>query len=345
MSAKRRTNLREIAQKLGLSASTVSRALRDLPGIHPETRQQVFEAAQELGYRGGEILNSRKFSNILTLSQGIAFDTDHEYLAGMSSAAVSLNMSLISHHYRPEECANILRPEHQPRALTAGQVDGIVLIHRWPLEIARALREKFPVASIIHDYPGTDVDVISLDDRGGMDQLVGHLVHGGCRRIGFFGLCSKMTWSRSRFSGYVDAILQHGREFRIRDVVEITLEEALSETEFRSGNSMSKAEDLTRSGVDAWVCSSEIVARSLLDHLQGAGLKVPRDVSITGFHTSQSTGPGSGLVMTSTEAPSSELGASALRRLVHRIEGTDASRRIILLPCSLRPGATTRKAK
>lgn len=344
MISKGRTNLREIAEKLGLSASTVSRALRDLPGIHPETRQQVYEMAQRLGYRGAELSQEKRFSNILTLSQGIGFETDHEYLAGMSSAAVPLNLSLISHHYRPEECSNVLKPEFQPRALSSGHIDGIVLIHRWPSEIARTLRARYPVASIIHDYPGTDVDVIALDDRGGMDLLVGHLVATECQRIGFFGLCAEMTWSRARFAGYADAMIEHRRELRMKDVVTVTLAEALAEREFSGGPALARAAELTKTGVDAWVCASEMIARSLLDHLLASGFKVPRDVSITGFHTSQSPGT-SRHSLTSTEAPSAELGAAALRRLVHRIEGTDSSRRIILLPCSLRKGSTTRKPR
>jgi DNA-binding LacI/PurR family transcriptional regulator len=177
-----------------------------------------------------------------------------------------------------------------------------------------------------------------------MDQLVGHLLRVGHKRIGFFGLCREMTWSRSRFAGYADAMLQHGRELTMRDVVSVTLEEALAESEFHEGTAIPRAEELTRSGVDAWVCSSEMIARSLLDHFAKTGLKVPRDVGVTGFHTSQSPGA-SKILLTSTEAPSAELGASALRRLVHRIEGTDTSRRIILLPCALRAGSTTRKPR
>ncbi len=338
--AKQRTNLREIAQRLGLSASTVSRALRELPGIHPETRQQVFETAKELGYRGGELLNKQKFSNVLTLFQGINSDTDHEYLAGLSSAAVALNMSLISHHYRPDECSNILKPHLQPRALTAGQIEGVVLIHRWPAEIVSVLRSKFPVVSIVHDYPGTDVDVISLDDRGGMDLLVAHLRATGRKRIGFFGLCGDMTWSRSRFAGFVDATIQHGGRFESTDLVEVTLEEALSEIEFQAGLASQRAVERSRRGVDAWICSSEMIARSLLRHMEQAGFSIPGDVSITGFHAS-SIRPQTGILLTSTEAPLAELGAAALRRLVHRIEGPDSTRRLILLPCSLRQGGST----
>ena len=339
------TNLKEIAKVLGISASTASRALRDLPGTHPETRRQVLDVAKTLGYRGADPDSQKLFSNVLTLSQGIGFDSDHEYVAGMSSMAIDLNMSLISHHYRPEECAKVLKPEFQPRALASGQVDGIVLIHRWPLEIAKALRKKIPVVSIIHDYPGTDVDVVSTDDRGGMYLLVGHLVAAGYKRIGFFGLCPEMTWSSSRFAGFVEATVRHGRGFDPKDVIAITLEEALAETEFRTGTAMSRAVALTRAGVDAWVCSSDLVARSLYDHLTQAGFKIPESVGITGFHRALSPGPDPSVVLTSTESPTAELGSSALRRLVHRIEDPGSSRRFILLPCSFREGTTTRKAR
>lgn len=342
---KRPTNLKEIAKLLGISASTASRALRDLPGTHPETRQKVLEAAHTLGYRGGDFLSQKLFSNILTLSQGIGFDTDHEYVAGMSSMAISLNMSLISHHYRPEECAKVLKPEFQPRALASGQVDGIVLIHRWPLEIARALRKKVPVVSIIHDYPETDVDVVSTDDRSGMYLLVGHLIAAGYKRIGFFGLCPEMTWASSRFAGFVDATVRHGREFDPRDVIGITLEEALAETEFHTGTAMSRAVELSRKGVDAWVCSSDMIARSLYEHITRAGFKIPQSVGITGFHCALSPGPDPDVVITSTEIPTADLGMSALRRLVHRIEDSDSSRRFILLPCSFQEGTTTRKTR
>lgn len=345
MTVRHRTNLRQIAQKLGISASTVSRALRELPGIHPETRRQVFEAAQEMDYRSGEFLAPKRPVNVLTVSQGVSSLSDQEYLAGMSSAAVTLNMSLISHHYRPEECDNLLRKEFQPRALTSGQVDGIVLIHRWPDEVAAELRRSLPVVSIIHEYPGTDVDVVSLDDRLGMDDLLAHLLGAGYRRIGFFGFCPDMTWARSRLAGFVAALFRQRMEFRARDVVEVTLEEALSEVEFSDGSALAKAAELSRNGVDAWIAASNMTAVSLHRHLTTHGFKVPKDIGIASFHSQR---PIPGIVspaFTTTEAPSAELGAAALRRLVHRMEGSDLSRRTILLPCTVVAGSTTRKIR
>lgn len=284
------------------------------------------------------------FRNILTVTQGIGMQTDQEYLAGMSKAAVALNMSLISHHYRPEECENLLLPEHQPRALSSGQVDGIVLIHRWPISVAAALRKQFPIVSIIHEYPGADVDVISLDDRGGIDLVVSHLLSVGYKRIGFFGLCPEMTWSRSRFGAFVEAMVRHGQQIRFGDVVEVTLKEALSETAFSESPSLAKAKKLTETGVDAWVGASEGTSLTLHRALKAVGVKIPASVGITSFDSKPSAGHSSLPDFTGTQAPSSELGASALRRLVHRIEGSDAYRRIILLPCSLHEGSTTRNS-
>lgn len=343
MTARRRTNLREIATKLGISASTVSRALRELPGIHPETRKLVFEKAQEMGYRSGELLAQKGPSNILTVSQGASRQSDHEYLTGMSAAAVELNMSLISHHYRPDECSNLLRPEHQPRALTSGQLSGIVLIHRWPAEVAAALRQTLPVVSIIHEYPGTDVDVISLDDRNGMDDLIGHLLAGKYRRIGFFGYCPEMTWARSRLAGYIAGLLNHRQQFFPEDVVEVTLPEALAEVEFEGGAALDLAAARTKQGVDAWIGASDLTARSLFSHLSNQRFRIPKDVGIAAFHAPTLSPRAAGPRLTATEAPSAELGAAALRRLVLRIESADTSRRTILLPCSVRQGETTRR--
>ncbi len=339
---RRRTNLREIAQNLGISASTVSRALRGLPGIHPETREQVQKAAEKLGYRKAEILLQKRFRNILTLSQGFSTAADAGYLAGLSSAAVPMNMSLISHHYQPAECGNVLNPAFQPRALAAGQIDGIVLIRRWPDEIARALRKAYPVVSIIHSYPASDVDVVSIDDRSGVAALVAHLLAGGYRRIGFFGLCKEMTWSRTRFGGYVEAMVLNDLPVRMEDTVPVSLAEASAESEFFESESLRVAAARTESGVEAWVCASEMLASTLLNSLISGGWDVPGKVGVTGFHGSQSHTRYQRRVLTSTESPSTELGAAALRRLVHRLEGTDVASRSILLPCELLVGDTTR---
>lgn len=341
--ADRTVNLTTIATKLGISVSTVSRALRNVPGIHAATRSKVLELAAELGYLppSKEASSGKTTRTILSLSQGRGVSGDAEYLAGMSRAALALNLTVVSHHYEPEDCANVLHARTQPPALRDRQVEGVLLMHRWPDEVVRELASRLPVVSIIHAYPSQSVDVIALDDREGMLEIVRHLHDRGHRRIGFFGYCAAMSWSRARFAAYVEALVGCGNTFRQEDVVVVPLNEAMAETPLPPADTTAQALAASRNqGVTAWVCPSEGLGNNLIVAINAAGLRVPKDLAVTGFHT----GGGShyGLPkLTTTRSDSQELGATALRRLLTRIDHPGEARRSILLPSEFLQGATT----
>src|ERR1700679_332735 len=87
--------LDDIARKSGVAISTVSRALRDLPGIHPKTRNRVLREAESLGYNTRPRRKERARSesrHVLILTVGE--ETPTGYMAGLSQAALQLNISL-----------------------------------------------------------------------------------------------------------------------------------------------------------------------------------------------------------------------------------------------------------
>jgi DNA-binding LacI/PurR family transcriptional regulator len=338
----RPVNLTTIANRLEISVSTVSRALRNVPGIHPATRSKVMEVAAELGYLppakdGGASGATR---NVLCLSQVRGVSADVEYLSGISRAALALNLSVVSHHYPPEECAQVLQARTQPPALRDGKISGVLLMHRWPEPVVRDLAAQMPVVSIVHAYPEQAVDLIGLDDREGMLSVVRHLHERKHKRIGFFGYCTNMSWSRSRFSAYVEALMSVGRTFEQASVVEVSLEEALAENPLQPGESTASALRIAKErGVTAWVCPSMGLANNLIVAARAAGLKIGKDIAITGFHWSGRQPYGFPDV-TSTRSDSEGLGATALRRLALRIEHPGEARRTILLPVEFHPGET-----
>ena len=228
-------NLNAIAKRLNLAISTVSRAMRNAEGVHADTRARVLDVAKSMGYdfskrSGAEFGDHPHY--IMALAQSTAPQSDQRYLTGMSRASVSLNLAILSHHTTVEECAGVLDPKYQPAALKADLVEGLVLIHRWPTEIAALLSQRFPTVSIIHHYAGTQIDHVGIDDRAGMAVLMDHLRAGGHSQIGFFGLCREMSWACSRFSAYVESLMRLGLSFEPRNVFEISLEDALSPTTF-----------------------------------------------------------------------------------------------------------------
>ncbi len=339
--AKREVNLAVIARKLGISISTVSRALRGASSIHPTTRERVLEEAQALGYLDSHRVSgtTNRTKNILVLSQAQQLDSDSVYMAGLSQAAVSFKVSLISHHYMPENCNRILDPKSQPMAMKSGDACGVVLLHRWPETVVRELSASMPVVSIIHYYRG--VDFVGIEDRKGMYDLVAHLVANGRSRIGFFGFCPLMSVSRSRFSAYVEALAAHGLPFQSEDLIEVSLEEA-SSLALTDPLPMSKvAVARTKSGVTAWICSNQMLGYSLFRNLQKEGFKIPSDVSLSGFHGNAHAQPVGLPLLTTTAVSSEELGVAALRRLIFRIDRPEESCRSILFPCSLQEGESS----
>jgi DNA-binding LacI/PurR family transcriptional regulator len=335
--------MQDIAEKLDLSVATVSRALRRVPGINAETRSRVIRAASELGYRISDSYRSSQLNKDGLRHIGVLIETTHTnlpagYLTGLSDASMALNASLIIHYVKPGECESILNPKLQPRAMQTGLLSGLVMIFWWPTEVVHELSKKLPTVSIIHKYPGVDIDVIGLDNQGGMETLVRHLHSQGHRKIGFFGRCGQLHWAIARFGGYVAVLTALGIEYRPDWVVDVDLD-SLADSYHALDEYFPKIEKLIRAGVTAFVCVSESAAWQLHTWLTSHGFRVPEDVSITGFHRPDIM-PKDVPDLTSVGASYEAMGSAALKRLLFRVQNPAETSRMILFPAELHTGQT-----
>ncbi|XHR27670.1 MAG: LacI family DNA-binding transcriptional regulator [Chthoniobacteraceae bacterium] len=340
--------MQDIADRLKLSLATVSRALRRVRGINPETRARVLQAATQLGYRmpksyRNEPLKASKLSQIGVLIAGDAPHSPGSYLTGMSDASMTLNAGLMVQYVRLGACGSFLQPECQPPSLRAGKLGGLIMVFRWPTDVVRKLSHQLPTVSIMHKYPGLDVDMVGIDNQDGIDQLVEHLLKMGHRNIGLFGCCSEVYWGKTRFGSFVGALNGAGIPYRPEWVVDIDFETISSysaEWDDRWKPYCQKAEQLTRKGVTAWIGATEPAGWRLHDWLTSHNLSVPGDVSITGFHRPD-TAQYSAIQLTSVTASYEAIGAAAVKRMLHRIQNPAESTRSILFPCEFFPGETT----
>jgi DNA-binding LacI/PurR family transcriptional regulator len=320
-----------------------------MAGIHPETTARIVGLAHQMGYvvRGEpgkpEAANMPQvLRHVLSLSQSNSPHTDQRYMAGMSGAAVAFNVAILSHLVPDDQCGSVLEPRTAPASFRSGMVNGIVLLHRWPQEIAAQISATYPTVSVVHDYPGSNIDLIGTDDRRGMFELLEHLYAGGHRRIGFFGLCPEVSWSCARFAAFVEALTRLDLEPDMRDVVRIDMASALSSKEFNGKAWKEQVAARLRQGVDAWVCSSSMTGQTLCRHLMERGLRLPDDVSLVSYHGGSYPRASDLPFITTTDIVDEELGAAAVRRLINRIDNPAESRRSILVPAKLAIGATTR---
>lgn len=342
--ASRSATMQDIAGRLNLSVATVSRAIRRLPGINAETRARVFKAASEIGYQlpGGEGVGDAENGSLQHIGVFLETEDSHlpsPYLTGMSEACTTLNASLVVHSVKPGECEAVLDPARAPRAMRSGLLSGIVLVHWWPLPVVKALSAKLPTVSIVHRYSGVDMDLVGIDNEGGMSLLMQELYARGHRKFAFIGRCGRLHWANARFGGYVAALSALGLDYDGRSIVDVDFETL---TNFHASweRHADRVEAMVRrDGVTALVCASEPAGWGVHHHLTARGLRIPQDVSLTGFHRpSGERQPHPDL--TSVGASYEAIGAAALRRLLSRIRNMADSPRTILFPCELYRGGT-----
>lgn len=335
--------MQDIADKLGFSVSTVSRALRRVPGTNAETRARVLQAAGEVGYRLSKTYRNTPLDDDALRHIGVFIQSNQAqaptYLTGMSDACISLNASLVIHYVKPNECNKILDPKFAPRAMTSGLLSGIILVYRWPIEVVEELSGQLPTVSIMHKYPGTDLDLVGIDNEGGVSLLMRELYEKGHRRIGFVGRCGQLHWANARLGGYVAALTEFELDYNPHWVVDIDAD-TLAVINGDWSPYLPKVEELTRKeGITAWICATEPGGVQLHGYLVEKGLQIPQDVSITGFHRPSEMWENSP-DLTSVTVSYEAIGAAALKRLLFRIQNPIETCRTILFPCELYRGSS-----
>ena len=214
----------DIAKKLNLSVTTVSRALQNDPVINPETRADVLNMAAKLNYRprqtrqvltkNDEKRNHQFVCVIVKMPvEQDAWAPDEVasgYLAGMSEVCASLNVSLVVHHVSDDNVYDLLEDEKQPPIFSDPNLMGLVLIHYFPHGVVESLKEKFPIVALVHDIPELKIDLIDMDNHQAVDELVKKLINKGHDKIGFMGYRPHLSWSKSRLGGYLQALYTSG---------------------------------------------------------------------------------------------------------------------------------------
>src|SRR5690606_27507697 len=202
---------RTIANELGLSVSTVSKALRNHPAINRQTRAQVMEVAARLGYRSASRRGITRFRSArggyLSIGMFLPLKVDLEYghrlpvqtvLAGVSQGAARHDVALNVHYVPAGDTRQDLPADQQPPSLRAGELAGLLLAYDLSRPLVAQLASLLPCVVLGDGYGGLPVDSVGDDAHDAMRQIVEHLVQLGHRRIGFAGTHSQFAWSRTR---------------------------------------------------------------------------------------------------------------------------------------------------
>lgn len=333
--------LAEIAKRAQVAVSTASRALRNSPEIHPETRKHVLQEAKALGYEPPQRSREKQTSPalpILVLTAGDAPPSG--YMTALSQAAIRRDISLQYHNCPSSEAHALFHPEKVPTALKQGLAGGVLLLFRWPMETVNQLAGLLPTTSIVHEYPGAAIDTVSIQDNASMAALVGHLQSLGHTHIGFFGLARELSWSRSRYGAFVSALEGAGLLFHPTSVLPNPFRVETGSLLPVEAATLEAAARKTREGTRAWIVPDEGVAYALEAGLLARGLRIPGDVSVASFHRHPEIPPGLPR-LTSIAVDVDAMIDLAVSRLLLRQKSPSEKPLTFLLPGQLAPGDST----
>jgi DNA-binding LacI/PurR family transcriptional regulator len=262
------------------------------------------------------------------------------YLEGLSRELVSTNMAMVTHYVNDSECDDILNPHKQPWVMKEdGGLGGLVLLHRWPENVVIELYKRWPVVSIMHEYPVAGTDYIGVNNSQGILVLMKKLREKGHEKIGFFGLSPALSWARARYAAYMEAACKLDIKIAPEHVIQLEPDYPEKRKFPHWDVHYDYVAAQIHQGVKAWMCASELAAHELYKGLKTKGFKVPEDVAITGFDAVDNSGL-SDLPLTSIRVHSPEMGAGAVRLLILRMNNPSISRQVLKYDCDFTEGQT-----
>lgn len=306
--------IKDISQYVGLSVSTVSKALNNYADISPKTRKSVLAAARELDYHPSSAARSLRRGRTdkigLSINNSVAYISEYlaEVIPGAALTAEEHGKNLLLY------TSTVRQPDALRRICRAREVDGVILLWSDLLEKTVSLlkREKMPFVVLGRRINEPSVSYVTPDNLSGAKELTNHLIELGHRRIGFTTRPELSETNNDRFAGYRQALSEAG----------IAFDENLVVTTFiqpRSGyHAMNKLLDLPEPP-SALFAFHDLVAVDASQAAIERGLRIPEDVAIAGFdglRSSLITRPS----ITTVRQPLSEMGLRAMEIVLARIE-------------------------
>ncbi len=314
--ARHKVRLADIAEKLGVSIVTVSKAIADKDGVGEELRARIKELAYQMGYiqksRQSQMTRSDESTgNIGVVIPSHFFDRSSSFYWAMYNA---LSKELISRgYYAIMEQLNS-RDEFDlvlPQVVQNHKVDGIILLGQTSEDYARFFSRRYKDNVFLDFYiDDSGIDSVTTDNFYGEYQLTRHLISQGHRKILYVGNFNATTSITDRFMGFMKAMLENGLPASVDDIINDRNQKGLYEPL-----------KLPASLPTAFVCNCDETARRLIALLKEQGVSVPRDISVVGFDNFLSDGQELPPALTTVEVDSAAMARTAVDILVKKIAG------------------------
>ncbi|MDA3901315.1 MAG: LacI family DNA-binding transcriptional regulator [Spirochaetes bacterium] len=314
------TRLKDIADKMGISVMTVSRALNTPELVKPELLARIKKVAQDLNYvphHGARSLATNK-TGIIQIFTGLDF-TDHYFML--------LQAGII-------ECLS--KNGYALMVSTGSKVtfrcDGIIAMSLAAGESEHYF-DNINVPSVLFGQTEAPVDYVDTDNQGGIRLAVEHLLDLGHREIAFMGLSTPEPFGRWRYEAFIETMEVHG--------IAVNPENVLWTPNNRKDILKECPKIFENINYTAIVCSNDEQAHAFIEIAREYGVKIPDDLSVVGFDGIQLhelTTPR----LTTIVQPVIKIGHKLAELLLKRIKDPNRNLERILFENTLEPSMSSR---
>ena len=275
-------SIREVAKRLNISITTVSRALDGYSDVAEDTRTLVIRTAQEMGYipnRAARQLRRQRLDTIgyilPTLGPQFSDPFFSEFLAGLGDEASSHNFDLLVSTAAPD--SELERSTYE-RWVQSRKVDGMVLnrmrLHDW--RVQHLVQTSYPFVSLERTLDQSDQASVEVDGQAGFKMLMAYLTGKGHRRIAYIGGPKDLKIQSDRFEGYKKGLASARIDF---DPELIADGDTFREGGYRAAQKLFQLKPFPT----AITCINDLTAIGVLHAVSERGLKVGRDLAVAGF--------------------------------------------------------------
>ncbi|NLA58192.1 MAG: LacI family transcriptional regulator [Firmicutes bacterium] len=319
-----RVTLEQIAAELGVSRSTVSRALRDSPRISKTTRDRVKALAAQMGYIPNDVARSLRTNRTGVLgfiTQALGDTYPGDILRGVQNTALNRGYCLLS------GCSEV-NPGKERKLVTdflAKNVDGLIIA---PVASSKnisffrsLLKRNLPIIFVDRHLPEVEIGYVTTDNFFGAYEAVSYLIQRGYKRIlciaGLEGACFE---AQERVRGYRQALADNDLSYE-KVFFEDNLEAAPRAIQY--SYELMKRELEAEERPDAVFAINDAMALGAVRACLEAGFDIPNDIGIIGFDNLE-IGEYLPISLSSVQQPKYEIGVQAVNWILDSLNESKA---------------------
>jgi DNA-binding LacI/PurR family transcriptional regulator len=311
---KKSVTIKDIARMLGISKSTVSRALGGRSDIHPETKQKILDLANQLSYEPNALAINLKQRRTNTIGV-IVPETINQFFAravgGIQKRADMAGVNVMI----CQSNESYITEKRNLQSLIASRVDGLVASISRETDrsehFAGLLQRGIPLVFFDRICEDVDASLVYTDNFEIAFEGTKHLIDQGCKRIGFVAGPQHLYNSRTRLEGYLEALRKHNLPILDSLIV-------------HSHYSSDKVEEYTGYYInmpqrpDAIFAINDYAAIEMMHVMKKSGIRIPEDIAVLGFNDEnvcRFVEP----ALSSISHPAHEIGAAAAEIVINHI--------------------------